>query len=90
MFYFDESGKSLKVEYYSTSLDKYFMACNQFETTVGNIAGDMNYDGEVSFSDAMHILKAVVNESVCYNGDANGDLKLGLTDVVRTIKMCVQ
>ena len=90
MFYFDESGKNLKVEYYSTTYGKYFMECNQFETTIGNIAGDTNYDGEVSFGDAMSILKAVVNESVCYNGDANGDAKLGLADALRTLKQIVK
>ncbi|MBQ4150737.1 MAG: metallophosphoesterase [Clostridia bacterium] len=90
IFYFDESGKNLKVEYYSTSLNKYFMECNQFETTIGNIAGDTNYDGEVSFGDVMNILKAAVNESVCYNGDANGDAKLGLADVLATLKNIVK
>jgi len=90
MFYFDESGKNLKVEYYSTSLNKYFMECNQFETTVGNTVCDTNYDGSVTIADAMDIIKSILNDSVCYNGDANGDLKLGLTDVLRAIKQIVK
>ncbi len=90
MFYFDESGRNLKVEYYSTSLDKYFMACNQFETTVGNVAGDTDFNGRVTLNDALNILKSAVNGTVCYNGDANSDAKLGLNDVLRTLKEAVK
>ena len=86
MFYFDESGRNLKVEYYSTSLDKYFMACNQFETTVGNLPGDTNFDGKLTLEDAMNILCGTVNGNTCYGGDANGDAKLGLADVLQVMK----
>lgn len=90
MFYFDESGRNLKVEYYSTSLDKYFMACNQFEATVGNVTGDTNFDGVIALTDAMNIVKAITNGDVCYGGDANGDATLGLNDALRVLKQIVK
>ncbi|MBE6641132.1 MAG: hypothetical protein E7619_06060 [Ruminococcaceae bacterium] len=85
MFYFDESGRRLSIRYYSTSLDKYFMECNQYETAVGNIAGDTDYDGKVTLADTFAIYKAVTEEKVCYNGDVNGDLALDAKDVLLTI-----
>ena len=90
MFYFDKSGRNLKVEYYSTSLGKYFMACNQFETTIGNAQGDTDFDGKVTLSDALIILGSVLNKNVCYGGDATGDTKLGLNDVLVTLKNIVK
>ena len=69
----------------SFSLDKYFMECNQYETAVGNISGDTDYDGKVTLADTFAIYKAVTEEKVCYNGDVNGDLALDAKDVLLTI-----
>ena len=85
MFHFDASGRRARIEYYSTALDKYFMECNQYETVIGNKAGDTNYDGKVSITDAFRIYKAVLDGTVCYNGDVSGDTKLDITDVLITI-----
>ncbi len=90
MFYFDASGRNLKVEYYSTTLDKYFMECNQFTATVGDPAGDVDFNGEVTLQDVLRILNAYLNQQVCYNGDLNGDAALGLLDAVLAIKAAVQ
>lgn len=86
MFYFDETGRNLKVEYYSTALDKYFMECNQFEATVGALPGDVNFDGRVTVGDALRILCATLDGKICYNGDVDLDEKLTLTDVLHTIR----
>ena len=80
----------MKVEYYSTSLDKYFMECNQFETTVGNILGDTNYDGIITFKDTMNIIKANVDNEDCYNGDINGDAKLSILDIYHSINQNIK
>ncbi|MBQ2733005.1 MAG: metallophosphoesterase [Clostridia bacterium] len=85
MFHFDASGRKVRIEYYSTALDKYFMKCNQYETVVGNKAGDTNYDGRVTVTDVFRIYKAVLDGTVCYNGDVSGDTKLDITDVLTAI-----
>ena len=90
MLYFDASGKNVKFEYYSTSLDKYFMACNQFTATVGNLAGDADFSGKITVADTLKILKAYMNGAVCYNGDVNGDLRLTFTDVLATLRVATR
>ena len=90
MLYFDESGNNVKFEYYSTALDKYFMACNQFTATVGNLAGDADFNGKITVADTLMILKAYMNGAVCYNGDVNGDLRLTFTDVLATLRVATR
>ena len=82
MLYFDESGRNLTVEYYSTSLNKYFMECNQFSTTIGNVAGDVDYDGALGLDDVLKMIRALLNNNVCYNGDMNNDIQFDLSDVM--------
>ena len=89
MLYFDSSGTRVGIEYYSTSLDKYFMQCNQYVTSVGNVDGDVNYDGRLTLTDTFKLYKAVLDGTVCYNGDMNGDMALDATDVLLTLNKIV-
>ena len=89
MLYFSKDGRSVEVVHYSTVRDQYFMPENQFTMTWNELCGDIDLDYEVTLADAMAVLKATVNNQIFERADVNGDGKIGLLDVIRVIKKCV-
>ena len=52
-----------------------------------HVMGDIDGDGNVSVSDALTLIKSVVNGKTVKNGDVNGDGKVDLVDVIRVMKL---
>lgn len=54
------------------------------------LLGDIDGDGIVTITDALTLLRAVVNDQTLVNGDLNGDGKVSLIDVIRVFKLIVK
>ncbi|MBQ4150262.1 MAG: dockerin type I repeat-containing protein, partial [Clostridia bacterium] len=60
------------------------------EKVVQEVAGDIDGDGIATITDALTLLRAVVNDQTLENGDLNGDGKVSLIDVIRVFKLIVK
>ena len=53
------------------------------------LENDLNSDGRITVTDALLLLSALVNNQALDGGDINGDGKLDLLDVLRSLKIAV-
>ena len=90
MFYFNEDGNILTVDYYSTIRNQYYnIRENHYTINIGERSGDMDNDGKVTLSDAMVALRVWLDRSNASNADVNGDGIVTFADVISILKLSV-
>ena len=62
-------------------------AVNAEVTITSNTVGDIDDNGTVTITDALILVKAIVNNTPIGNGDVNGDGKVGIIDAIRVLKL---